>query len=69
MVQRSKKRQPRDGKTTEDRKFISVTEVEERYFPNLSRRKREDEPLDAATRRKVEDALADIQSGIQSGTH
>jgi hypothetical protein len=69
MAKRSKNPRSRDRQATrDDRDFISVTEVEERYFPKLSQREKEEQPLDVETRRKAEDALADIQSGMVTGT-
>lgn len=62
--QTKKQRSRRSKATTDGRDFISVTEVEERYFPKMSKREREDQPLDVETRRKAEDALADIESGM-----
>ncbi len=60
---RAKSKTGKEQKSEDRDAFISVTEVEERFFPNSrSRRTEERVPLDVETHRRVKDALSDISS-------
>lgn len=48
--------------TSTEQKFISVTEVEERYFPgSVSRRRAGHRSIETETRKRIQDALDGIE--------
>lgn len=57
----NKKAASQSKRTAKEPHFVSVTEVEERYFPKSAKRRRESEPLNVGTHPRIEDVLARIE--------